>query len=226
MTQNIQNISMSSQTLPQTPREKVEKEAAPEVQDKVTLSDEKSIAAKILSVPKAAVKAVVGSAFAVASAAIHTPTGTAEGIAEGLSMDYEHVDAGWFHGVTLGEFAIGGAASGFCMGGPIGMGIGAGVGFVAGLLTLAVERKAGFPDRFVEKVEKAVDETIKNNHSDSKIRLLTQNITEGAITGTGVGFKESLKEGYQAGAGVVDGVCDVMTGFAQGIHDALWKNRK
>jgi len=226
MTQNIQNISMASQNLSLTPREKVEKEATPEVQDKVTLSGDKSIAAKILSVPKAAVKAVVGSAFAVASAAIHTPAGTAEGIAEGLSMDYENIDKGWFHGVTLGEFALGGAASGFCMGGPIGMGIGAGVGFVAGLLTLAVENKAGFPERFVDKVEKAVDETIKGNNADSKIRLLTQNITEGAITGTGVGFKESLKEGYQAGAGVVDGVCDVMTGFAQGIHDALWKNRK
>lgn len=195
-----------------------------ESEDKVTLKGADSIGEKILNFPKNVAKAVVGSAFAVASAVIHTPAGTAEGISESLSMDCENVDTGWFTAMTIGEFIAGGAAAGFAMSGPLGLGIGAGTGLVLGCLTRLIEEKAGFPDRFVGKVEEAVDEAIKDNKSESKIRLITQNLTEGAITGTIVGFKESLKEGYQAGGGIVEGVCDVFSGFAQGIKDSI-KNK-
>jgi hypothetical protein len=199
-------------------------EKAP-IQDSVSLSGEKSLGRKILELPKTAAKAVVGSAFAVASAALHTPAGTIEGMAEGLSPEQGRINTGWFTGVTLGEFALAGGASGLAIGGPVGMGIGAGIGLAVGLLNRAIEGKAGFPDRFCKKVEDAVYEAVKDNHSDSKIRLATQNLTEGAITGTMVGFRESINEGYQAGSGVVDGVCDFLTGFAQGIKD-VFKNHR
>ena len=221
----IQNITPGNTQAPTgLPAQQADAAAPQDVQDKVTISGEKSLAGKIFSIPKNIAKAVVGSTFAVASAVVHTPAGTIEGIDEGLCQQMDDIDTGWFTGVTMGEFTLGGAAAGWCIGGPVGAGIGAGIGLLAGGLVRAIEGKAGFPERFVGKVEKAVDEAVKDNQSQSKIREVTQNLTEGALTGTIVGFKESLKEGYSAGAGVVDGVCDVLLGLAQGIRDAFKKN--
>lgn len=221
---NIQNITSSPLTnYTANTGNQADTDKSYEMQDKVTLSGEKSTRQKIMELPRIVAKGVVGSTFALASAVLHTPCGTLEGIDEALCQDFDNFDTRWFTGVTLAEFTLGGAAAGWCMGGPITAVIGGGIGFVVGSLVRAIEGKAGFPERFVSKVEAAVDEAVKDNHWDSKIREVTQNLTEGALTGTVVGFKESLKEGYRAGEGVVDGVCDIISGVGQGIKDVFKK---
>ncbi len=118
-------------------------ETGPEQKDTVALRSEKSPGTKILEFPKTVAKWVVGSAFAAGSAAVHTPPAVAEGMVEGLSLDFEHIDKGWFYGVTFSQFFLGGAAAGFSMAGPAGAAVGAGAGAALGLITLGIEEKAG-----------------------------------------------------------------------------------
>lgn len=64
----------------------------------------------------------------MAGAILYGPAGTMEGVHEAVSRDFEDVDTGWFTTVTIGEFTLGGAATGMLSGRPLAAAIGAGIG--------------------------------------------------------------------------------------------------
>ncbi|MBI2267223.1 MAG: hypothetical protein HYU64_19015 [Armatimonadetes bacterium] len=194
---------------------------------------EKSFGAKVLAAPRAVVETVAGTVGGAASAVFHMPIGTVVGIAEGVTAPKgvspqnisdmktagEYKGTGWYTTMSLLESTAIGAGVGAIAGNPL---IGAGVGLAVGIIGRLVAGHADVPELFVIEVDKAVDQAVANNTEGTKVKIMVQSATEGAIIGTGRGVTEGWSIGWDAGKGAVSGVLDVAEGIVEGLKEAIF----
>ncbi|HXE73956.1 MAG TPA: hypothetical protein VNO81_14950 [Candidatus Nitrosotenuis sp.] len=168
------------------------------------------------------IEGLAGLAVGAGSAAFHAPLGVVKGISEGLASQKNQGGTGWYN---LGFFAesVGlGAALGACSGGLAGAAIGAGVGLVGGAVLRYAADRAGADEKWVDAVEKAVDRAVADNTDGTRMKIMVQNATEGAIVGFGTGVREGWNIGREAGKGLVGGVLDVAEGIYEGIKEVIF----
>lgn len=189
--------------------------------DEVVVSKpEESLAKKIIHFPAKVIGAVAGGVMSVPSAALHVVPGAVKGIQEGISpSETGYSKKGLFYAALWMQNLAIGAGAGFMTGGPIGAAIGAAGAAVFTAMTNFVGERSDAYDNMAKKVEEKVAKAISDNQG-SKMKVLVQNATEGAIIGGGAAAKSGLKVGYDAGDGVVSGVFGAGEGLVEGLYEA------
>jgi flagellar biosynthesis/type III secretory pathway protein FliH len=190
-----------------------------------------SIGHKILTFPKKVVQFAVGVGLGTVEAALTAPSGLMRGIGDGIEINrggtidesYEIRDKARFHRRMVSfELALGGAAAGFIVGGPVGAGVGFAGGILAGYTHGKIEKATNADNDKASGMTEAIKYAAKDNKpTDSKFRQTARGAVEGGMTGAAAGIREGFKEGYQAGKGLVDGVIDTAKGIAKGIKEGV-----
>jgi hypothetical protein len=202
--------------------QKEEQSQASQPGDSVTISENKSVFKKIgeaiIDLPVKALELTLSTTIGTAYAAKNAIPGALEGLKEGVSDYKGHGHTSTFTLATLGEFAAGGAAAGFCMGGPVTAGIGAGIGLLSGLLIRGLESLTEADHKLVESVQSQVDKAVADNTEGTPMQIATRSATEGMVEGGITGVTTGWKLGAALGKGLASG----LRGAADGAKEAFF----
>ena len=190
----------------------------------MTISENKSVFKKIgeaiIDLPVKVLELTLSTTIGTAYAAKNAIPGALEGLSEGVADSKGHHHTGLFTLSTLGEFTAGGAAAGFCMGGPVTAGIGAGIGFLSGLLVRGLESLTDADHKMVETIQDRVDKAVADNTGGSPMQIATRSATEGMVEGGITGVSTGWKLGAALGKGLASGV----RGAADGAKEAFFES--
>lgn len=193
--------------LPAKVTAKKEEAVSTEPQDKVEIKKDISTARKVI-------EKVIGSPMGVISGAGQAVGGLLGGGAAGVTGKARRAEEGHAIGTGLANIAMG-AAAGAAIATPI---IGGIAGGVVGLVYTIISGTSGSLEKVSEKVGAAAEKMVADNQpSESKVKDVVRNFTEGGLTGMGVGAAEGFKEGTRYGAGIVSGVIEGTKGVVTSL---------
>lgn len=217
-----QNYDAGNVKKESTAPQKENQDQASQPGDSVTISENKSVFKKIgeaiIDLPVKVLELTLSTTIGTAYAAKNAIPGALEGLSEGVADSKGHHHTGLFTLSTLGEFTAGGAAAGFCMGGPVTAGIGAGIGFLSGLLVRGLESLTDADHKMVETIQDRVDKAVADNTGGSPMQIATRSATEGMVEGGITGVSTGWKLGAALGKGLASGV----RGAADGAKEAFF----
>jgi len=203
-------------------------EAKKQTAENVSLG--KKVLNAIISVPRKITRVVVGAATGLAGATLGVIDGAIEGTVVGASSD-EKADESPHRFIRTSQLVLAGAGGGFMVGGALGAGIGAASGLIGGLVLNRITKHTGSDEKWADGVTKAVKHAQSGNvyknepdeygDRDKTVYETFRDGIEGTMTGVGAGTRESFKESYQVGKGVVDGVFDAGKGILKGVAGGL-----
>lgn len=179
--------------------ETVQSEPQDKLEVKKDISGARKVIEKVIGSPTGLVTMAAnafGGVFSGGAAAVR-------GIENGSEGPHEFMS-------SLGYVALG-AGAGAMIGTPIVGGIvGGALGLGVAVLSMASGSTVKIADKIGAKGKKASSDNVP---TESKIKDVTMNFTEGGVVGAIEGGKEGFKQGVQYGAGVVSGVIEGTKGF-------------